>query len=613
MMSKVITIFRWSLVAVMIAAPALLMLNAARNDSAIVDELAHIPAGYAYLRYQDYRLNPEHPPLVKMLAAIPLLFQNLNFPLNISSWIQDVNSQWEVGNQFLYGSGNDADKIIFLARIGPIILTLILILAIYFLAKELIGRWWALLPAFLFAFSPTALAHGHYVATDTGAALGVFLSIWTFLNFLLRPTGKKLILAGLAFGFAQSVKFSSALLIPYFIILLLLFSLAGLWRDGGKRVFYYWKSLFFIFLIGLGTVYTVYLFAVWNYPVDRQISDTESILQTFQLRFLANLDIWMAGSPIFRPLAEYFLGLLMVLQRSAGGNVVYFLGEVSNGGIWSYFPIAFLLKEPAGSLLLILMALFFGFWNFCKSFLSALFGKGRRLYEYLNTYFPEFAMAGFVLFYWIYSINSNLNIGLRHILPTAPLIYILTASAVKNWFSINDLSLARNFIVKILIVYNELATLSVKSAVLIILLLWYFLSSLITAPHFLSYFNFLGGGLKNGYRQIVDSNYDWGQDLKRLAQWANENEIEKIAVDYFGGGNPRYYLSERAIPWWSARGTPKIENIKWLAVSINTIQNAKGKTVAGFERKPQDEYQWLIEPHKPYARAGTSIFIYKLE
>lgn len=67
------------------------------GNSAIVDELAHIPAGYAYLHYHDYRLNPEHPPLMKDLAAIPLQFMNLKFPLDSSAWTTDVNGQWEVG------------------------------------------------------------------------------------------------------------------------------------------------------------------------------------------------------------------------------------------------------------------------------------------------------------------------------------------------------------------------------------------------------------------------------------------------------------------------------------------------------------------------------------
>ena len=71
------------------------------------------------------------------------------------------------------------------------------------------------------------------------------------------------------------------------------------------------------------------------------------------------------------------------------------------------------------------------------------------------------------------------------------------------------------------------------------------LGTLASFPYFLSYYNELAGGSKNGWQVAVDSNYDWGQDLKRLTDFVEKNKIEKIAIDYFGGGNPRYYLGEK--------------------------------------------------------------------
>src|SRR3989338_1002039 len=81
-----------------------LMALSSIQESAIMDELAHIPAGYSYLNNLDYRLNPEHPPLVKMAAGLPLLFLDLNFPTDIPAWIEKVNGQWDVGYEFLYQS-----------------------------------------------------------------------------------------------------------------------------------------------------------------------------------------------------------------------------------------------------------------------------------------------------------------------------------------------------------------------------------------------------------------------------------------------------------------------------------------------------------------------------
>src|SRR3989344_7912952 len=133
-----------------VLATLFLMLWASFGDSAIMDELAHIPAGYGYVNNLDYRLNPEHPPLVKALAAAPLAFLYFYFPTGDPAWMKDINGQWAMGNDFLYGSGNDADYIVRSSRIGPMILTLLLIILIYAWSAELFGAWWALLPAILF-------------------------------------------------------------------------------------------------------------------------------------------------------------------------------------------------------------------------------------------------------------------------------------------------------------------------------------------------------------------------------------------------------------------------------------------------------------------------------
>ena len=138
-------------------------------------------------------------------------------------------------------------------------------------------------------------------------------------------------------------------------------------------------------------------------------------------------------------------------------------------------------------------------------------------------------------------------------------------------------------------------------------------------PHFLSYFNQFAGGTNNGYRYAVDSNYDWGQDLKRLENFVKNppagEKVNKIAVDYFGGGNPKYYLKDKVEYWQSAKGSPKDYGINWLAISVYTLQNAFGKLHPGQSRNPEDEYQWLKEiknPYQPDYKAGKSIFIYKL-
>ena len=626
---------RWMLLGALLFASGSLLYYGAVNDSAIMDELAHIPAGYSYVKYLDDRLNPEHPPLLKALSALPLLALDLNFPTDKPSWQSDVNGQWTIGTQFLYESSNDAHKIIRWSRLAPIAITLLLVLSIYLLAAQLVGRWWAFFPALFVALSPSILGHGHYVTTDVGAAFGVFIATWSFVAFLYKQKTSRLLLAGACFGIAQLLKFSAVLLVPYFFLLVAVFYASGVWRDWHAISPLTRISTFFIrgirlvsrtlMVMALGgiLIYGVYAMVSMNYPAERQLSDTVSILESYAggptpegascriARCPADLVIRMAGQSYLRPLAEYALGVLMVVQRSAGGNTGYFLGEVSSVGSWYYFPVTYALKEPLAVLVFVALGTLLGMIGVMR----AIARRTARFGDYLTINFYEFAMLLFVLIYWTWSVRSNLNIGVRHILPTLPFMYILATGAVRRWLERQAVS-PRTLFVQFLLRLRSFFVLSLKSLALSALVVAFLIEVAAAWPFYLSYSNQLGGGVQNGYRFAVDSNYDWGQDMYRLRDWARGHNIETIAVDYFGGGSPGYELGAAFVPWWSAKNDPREEGIGWLAVSVNTLQSAFGKTAPGFVRKPEDEYRWLAaiqDPYKPYARAGTSIFIYKLK
>jgi hypothetical protein len=605
-MVKRYPIFEISLLILILAVACFLMLRSAWEESAIMDEIAHIPAGYGYIKFLDYRLNPEHPPLVKALAALPLLKLDLKFPNDHKSWTENVNGQWEMGGDFLYRSGNNADAIIFWSRLFPIILTLLTTVIIFIWSREILGSLWSLLPTLFFALSPTVLAHGHYVTTDTGATLGILAATYFFLKHLLRPLPASLIKSGVALGIAALTKFSVVILIPLFVLLTIAWSVGEMLRGqkvGLKTFMPRIGGTIVIFTIALIVIYVIYFFFTFNYPPEKQFRDSEFILKSFSPHFLAEINLQMIKNPVLRPLAHYLLGFLMVLQRSAGGNTGYFWGEVSAAGSPFYFPTVYLLKEPLPVLIIVFLALSLALKNIAGKINLKTFG------EYLGLRFPEFSMITFVVIYWGYSIRSHLNIGFRHLLPTIPFIYILATSGIKNWFENNKTRSKRIFI--------------------FIAILWFLGEIFFAAPHFLPYFNELAGGSNEGYRYVTDSNYDWGQDLKRLKifveKWNKEHsdKINKIAVDYFGGGDPKYYLGNLAEYWWSAKGNPKDEGIEWLAVSINTLQGALGKLHPGQPRKTEDEYRWLKEwrsPPKilggvppPDFRAGKSIFIYRLK
>jgi len=563
-----------------------------KQESAIMDEVAHIPAGYSYLTQQDMRLNPEHPPLLKDLSAIPALFnKNINFPKDLKSWTSEVNSQWDFGFKFLYNSGNNADNIIFWSRIPMLLLLILMGFFVYRWTKELYGKVPALLATFFFAFSPTFLAHGKYVTTDVGAAFAFFFASYFFIKWLKNQNWKNLLWAGISFGIAQMIKFSLILLLPYFGILLLIYIYIK-WRENKQ----FWKTFFshifkFIVIIVIGylLVYPVYMFHVAKYPVEKQISDAQYITSQFPLKPARDIVNWMTQKPILRPYAQYTLGLFMVFQRATGGNTTYFLGDVTNKGWKSYFPIVYAIKEPLALHIFTIIALLILAAGGTKEAWQKIFKFFPR---FLKTNFTEIAMLLFLAIYWGASLTSNLNIGVRHILPTFPFVYILVSGQIKKLFE------------KI----HHQKPLVIGYWVLVIgLLLWYAISSLSSFPYYLTHFNELVGGDKNGHVYVTDSNLDWGQDLKRLTKWVEDNKIQKIYLDYFGGGIPSYYLGDKVEGWWGSRD-PKEAKGKWIAVSATFKQQGQALSTKGWSQ-PTDFYFWLNE-YTPVTVIGNSIFVY---
>lgn len=605
----------------------ILMLASAWNESAIMDELPHIPAGYSYVRYQDYRLNPEHPPLIKDLAALPLLLMQPHFPRDTKFWRDDVNGQWDQGRVFLYESGNNADRIIFLARI-PVMSLAILFgwLLFSFLRKHYEDKT-ALLALSLFAFSPTFLAHSRYVTTDLAAAFGFFIGLASFVLFLENPSWKRTAVAGVALGIAQLLKFSLFLLFPIYGVVLLIWLGAHFRGEGVFRfpVFagMHLLKLLAIFVIAVALMWPVYQFHVWNYPPERQRSDTVFILGSFaggadpkwetcnpsasirlsrRVRCVAEFTIWASDKPWLRPYAQYLLGLEIVLHRSSGGNTTYFLGEVSAAGWTHYFPTLYLLKEPLPMHILTLGAIILGLLAIWRTRWGL-----RALAEWIRAHPLEFTSLFFIAFYWLYSIRSPLNIGVRHVLPTFPFIYLLVARTVYAWVSYKSFGAAENWFSWLKHIFTIYIKSLPKYLFLYAMVLWLVFGALLAFPYYLSFYNELAGGTRNGYRFAVDSNYDWGQDLIRLKKYVEDNKVQKIAVDYFGGGNPEYYLRNKFEPWWSAKGKPS----GYFAISATFQQGGFGAPHPGIVRARDDSYEWL-KPFRPIARAGTSIFIYKL-
>ena len=574
-----------------------------RGDSAIVDEVAHIPAGYSYVTRQDYRLNPEHPPLMKDLAGLALLPLNPRFPDDIAAWRQDVNGQWEAGWHFLYHDGNNADAILFWSRLPILAVAILFGAVLYIVCRRLLGTAGALVVLALYCFDPNILAHARFVTTDLGAAATMFMAITSFYYWLRRPTAKRLALANVLFAVAQVTKFSAILLAPFFVGLIIW---ALLTKQNGKR----WQELYKTYiagyiLLGLGSVVLIWLFYiphVWH--MSKEVQDAlirGSLVNNVQkplVGILTNLN----GIVLTRAIVQYILGLVMVFTRVAGGNTTYFLGETTNQSFKWYFPVTYAIKTPLPLLLAAVAGLAAGLWGLAKTGFKSVF---TRFSAYSRRHGLEVISLLFIAFYSFISITGNLNLGIRHLMPILPFVSFVVGSVMVR--------LVRRL-------NNRIVSFGAVG-----LLMLYMAFTVAAYPSFVSYFNQLIGGGGNAGKFVSDSSVDWGQDFKRLVSYVDQHpEIGVINVDYFGGAEPRYYMCNRLFDeagnlirsakgydckgsryneWHAQLGLPH----GYLAVSETYLENDRYAHKLRGDRGYTDLYNY-----QPIQKIGNSIYIYKL-
>jgi hypothetical protein len=242
------------------------------------------------------------------------------------------------------------------------------------------------------------------------------------------------------------------------------------------------------------------------------------------------------------------------------GRPAFLAGHVSDTGWWYYFPIAFLIKTP-----LTVLALF----GLSLCWIGRQWNGVPRVRVYLLLP-PLIVMA--------VAMASKFDIGVRHILPVYPFALVACGNAItelrKRIRPPLQVAFALVCLVELLPVY----------------------------PHYLAFFNGLIGGSRNGYKYLADSNLDWGQDLKGLKRWMDDNHIDRISLSYFGMADPAYYgiryLSLPGAPPYPPPTNQLAEIPGYVAVSIQNLQVNE-----------RAFYAPLLQ-QKPVAVIGYSIRVY---
>ncbi|MEO5356117.1 MAG: glycosyltransferase family 39 protein [Nitrospirae bacterium YQR-1] len=516
-----------------------------KDDNLVNDETAHIPSGYAALKEQNFILNLEHPPMLKMIAAVPMLFQKVNYKSDLVS--NTPADEWKEGYRFFDLNKSNFDTVLLSGRVALILFHAFFLFVLGLLLKQIISPVFACLGVFFIAFEPNFLAHARYITTDAGITVFTVLSLVSFGVFLERQQRIYIWLTAVFLGGALLSKFSG--LAVYFLIL------AFLMFNRFKQMFNAKRTFALIFIVPVLMLYLVYFGVGWainpmqlNFVITNDKQATEPSWQT---------------NVFFRPVVLYKTGLKHITERTqlgAGGGhpPQYLNGEIRyDKGWWYYFLIALLYKETPILLILFASGLLFFRWRNHK------------------TQPLEIMLLLYSVLYLSTTFTSSLNIGIRHIQPmiaTLTLFSVLVLSYQHFWLKFRLWHLA--------VVLQLLSIISVY-------------------PYYLAYFNVIAGGPANGYKHLLDSNLDWGQNLKRLYIWAQKNKIDKMIVQTWIGTPVDYYDEGKIFKpppkqqLYMGHGYPEV----YFAVNITSIKLSK-------------ESLGMLESLTPVAIIGHSIYVY---
>jgi 4-amino-4-deoxy-L-arabinose transferase-like glycosyltransferase len=553
----------------LLALMALLADGAARRESVTFDEIAHIGAGVSYLQKLDMRMNEEHPPLAKVLAAVPLLVRGVRADYSHVSWtfsgsglFKQYLGEWIFGH-WLIMRWNDPITTVFWARQPMLFLTLVLGIVLFLYGSRLGDSWGGLLCLCAYATMPVMLAFGPLVLTDIAIALFVVLTLWAFASMWQSPSRGTVLLYGVAFGGALLSKFSAGLLFFCFSA----FILSLRWRPAPEQPAdkaelrawrrLRWRSLTKGILLAALFVYAVYFVLSWNEPTD-------------SLGFLGHNTAAQLLRRALMPPWVYLRGL--TLFAFTGKPPAYILGHTYPHGVWFYFPVLFLLKSSLAFLLLLVLALVVGLVAKFRPVRLAVIPEGLELHWR--------AVWVFLVVFSGACILSRFQFSVRHFSVSLVLLILLLAPLPRalNQLRSSGWPVARAG----LWLTVALALTSVAIAVR-------------AYPYYLPFLNSLSGG-RPGYVLVADSNLDWNQGLLEVEAFVRQRYLTHVLIDAYGFSDPAVYVPEAK--FWNCQEAVPTDGGQWAIVSANLIQESHNCI-------------WLMQyPHE--ALAGGSMYAFQL-
>ncbi len=535
----------WLAALLLLIVYATLVMSAAWHTTVTFDETAHLPAGLSYWTMPRFIFNPENGNLPQRIGSLPLWLRGDTLPPTAHT-TENPGLIWDFGQNLLFGSSDQpvahghAENTLRLARTTMTLLGVACGALIYFWSRRLFNPTGAMVSLLLFTFCPTFLAHGPLITSDVAAAFFFIAAVGSAWWMMHQLSLASVLTTGMTLGCLCLSKMSAPLVLPVIGLMLTVRLVVNRplivtwWAQRcqvivtprSRQTLWLIGSLLVTLLIAWVMLWGAYDFRFIADPA--RASDGSSFLGwPWVLRtpgFITSCVQWARDWQLLPE--SYLYGFAFTIEYSRGRNA-FLNGEFSSTGWPQYFPLAFLMKTPLLSLGILLLAIFAAIasWTGSKGQLQPHWR--RKLQRGLYRTAPLWL---FLIIYWLAAVTSNLNIGIRHMLPAYAAFYIL-AGAAGAW----------------LLHHRKLVRTGVATLILV-----FALESTLAWPHYLSYFNQTVGGPSQGYRHLIDSNLDWGQDLPYVKTWLvsqgldrPQNESvppgERVYFSYFGNGNLQYH------------------------------------------------------------------------
>ncbi len=603
------------LCAALLALFAILSYSAALTKSPTSDEPLHALGGYLHRTAHDFRINPEDPPLFGYWASLPHRAGTLRVDFDSPQWRDMLKNfgtnQWPFVAKTLFDTaGNDGDRFIQRSRLMFVPVGVMLGALIAWWAWRLSGATAALIATTLFALDPTFLGHASLVKNDVMASLttlALAISLW---QFGVRGSWLGLIAIAGTCAVAVNAKFSGVLCGPILLAALLARAIVPRpWNVLGKNLTSRVQRLVAVPLVCLlvaaltyASIWACYGFryAPTNDPTSRldlnamvdfvkksrtaaqfdRVYDIPPQAEQQQKAGIIPAAVVWADS--HRLLPNAWLDGFLYTYATTLSKPTFLLGHVGVRGVWYYFPLAMLFKTPTATLAAMLLAL-----------LALRRRRVAREEHHLSLVpFDLWTILCFVVPMGIYlqsALTSGINIGVRHVLPLYPFIFVLVgialATLIDRW--------------------GRRGTILVS-----LLLLSLAVESLAAYPDYIAFFNAPSGGSRRGIRLLGDSNLDWGQDLKLLAKWQQSHRDKKLYFAYFGTVFPAFYgIDATMMPGGVPGGfdvkpsLPGADEDCYIAISATILQGV-------YLPKEFENLYRSFQQREPIAVVGETIYVY---